>query len=87
MITSMNEPPNQLRQSEQRISAARKMRVCQAAAMAGSTCRRTCEKETPTGPNALLGSAIDNSEAAVRQYIQEQEKEDQRLDQLEMMVL
>jgi putative transposase len=32
-------------------------------------------------------STVGKNEAAVRRYIQEQEKEDRRLDQLEMMAL
>jgi putative transposase len=36
------------------------------------------------GARGYLVSTVGKDEAAVRKYIQEQEKEDQRLDQLEM---
>ena len=40
-----------------------------------------------SGPGGYWVSAVGKNEAAVRRYIQEQEKEDRRLEQLEMTAL
>jgi putative transposase len=39
------------------------------------------------GARGYWGSTVGKNEAAVRQYIQDQEKEDRRLEQLEMVAL